>query len=232
VRRRIGRAGLTLTAERGEVLQPGFDRSIVQPRYSNLSIAADRRIGRARLSFGASRLDEDSTVFGARFSPLLGAGGAGSWFADAGAAFALGGGWDAALGYRLGWTAVAAGSGLARSGRLSSDAWSVDLARTGALRPGDRFALRLTQPLRVRSGGFDLNLPVSYSYETSSAGYESRFLNLAPTGREIDLEAAYGVDLMRGAGHLGANAFARRHPGNVAEMEADLGAAIRFTLGF
>ncbi|MGA9582498.1 MAG: S8 family peptidase, partial [Allosphingosinicella sp.] len=102
VRHRLGPLGLTATAERGEVLQPGFDRSIVQPRYSILSIAADRRVGRARLSLGASRLEEQSTVFGARFSPLLGIGGAASWFADAGAAVALGRGWDASLGYRLG----------------------------------------------------------------------------------------------------------------------------------
>jgi hypothetical protein len=88
------------------------------------------------------------------------------------------------------------------------------------------------QPLRVRSGGVDLEVPVSYSYDTLSAGYESRFFNLAPTGREIDLEAAYGVDLLGGAGHLSGNAFARRDPGNVAAMDADLGAAIRFTLGF
>ncbi|MGA9582978.1 MAG: peptidase S8, partial [Allosphingosinicella sp.] len=106
------------------------------------------------------------------------------------------------------------------------------LGKSGALRPGDRFALRLMQPLRVRSGGFDLEIPVSYSYDTLSAGYESRFLNLAPTGREIDLEAAYGFDLFAGAGHLGANAFARRHPGNRADLDPDLGAAIRFTLGF
>jgi hypothetical protein len=57
-------------------------------------------------------------------------------------------------------------------------------------------------------------------------------MNLAPTGREIDLEAAYGIGLLGGAGHLSGNAFARRHPGNVAATDADLGAAIRFTLGF
>jgi hypothetical protein len=232
VRQRLGRVGVTVTAERGEVLQPGFDRSIVQPRYATLSIAADRRVGGARLSLGATRLDEESTVFGARFSPLLGAGGAGSWFADAGAAFELGGGWDASAGYRLGWTAVPAAAGLAQGGRLRSDAWSVDLGRRGILRRGDRFALRLMQPLRVRSGGFDLKVPVSYSYDTLSAGYESRFMNLAPTGREIDLEAAYSIALLGGDGHLSGNAFARRQPGNVAAMDADLGAAIRFTLGF
>jgi hypothetical protein len=232
LRQRVGRIGLTVTAERGEVFQPGFDRSVVQPRYGLFSLAADRRFGRARLSLGASRLDEQSTVFGARFSPLIGVGGATSWFADAGATFALGRGWDASVGYRLGRTIVPAAAGLAQGGRLATDAWSIDLARTGALRPGDRFALRLMQPLRVRSGGLDLRVPVSYSYDTLSAGYESRFLNLAPTGREIDLEAAYGFDMLAGAGHLSANAFARRHPGNVAAMDADLGAAIRFTLGF
>jgi len=232
VRHRLGRIGLTVTAERGEVLQPGFDRSIVQPRYGIVSLAVDRRFGRTKLSLGASRLDEQSTVFGARFSPLIGAGGATSWFADAGAGFALGRGWDASIGYRLGWTEIPAAAGLAQGGRLATDAWSVDLARTGALRPGDRFALRVMQPLRVRSGGLDLKVPVSYSYDTLSAGYESRFFNLAPTGREIDVEAAYGFDLFAGTGHLSANAFARRQPGNVAEMDADLGAAIRFTLGF
>jgi hypothetical protein len=232
VRHRLGRIGLTVTAERGEVLLPGFDRSIVQPRYGVFSIAADRRFGRARLSLGATRLDEQSTVFGARFSPLIGVAGATSRFVDAGANVALGGGWEASLGYRLGWSDLPAAAGLAQSGRLATDAWSIDVGRSGALRPGDRFALRLMQPLRVRSGGIALNVPVSYSYDTLSAGYESRFFNLAPTGREIDLEAAYGFDMLAGAGHLSANAFARRHPGNVADMDADLGAAIRFTLGF
>jgi hypothetical protein len=232
VRHRLGRIGVTVTAERGEVLQPGFDRSIVQPRYGIFSIAADRRVGRARLSLGVTRLDEQSTVFGARFAPLIGVGGATSGFADAGATVTLGHGWDASAGYRLGWTSVPAAAGLAQSGQLATDAWSLDLARTGALRQGDRFALRVMQPLRVRSGGFDLNVPVSYSYDTLSAGYESRFFNLAPTGREIDLEAAYGFDLLAGAGHLSGNAFARRQPGNIAAMDSDLGAAIRFTLGF
>jgi hypothetical protein len=231
VRHRLGGTGLTVTAERGEVLQPGFDRSVVQPRYSIVALAADRRFGPARLSLGATRLDEQSTAFGARFSPLIGVGGATSWFADAGASVALGRGWNASLGYRLGWTDLPAAAGLAQGGRLATDAWSLDLARTGALRPGDRFAVRVMQPLRVRSGGLDLLVPASYSYDTLSAGYESRFLNLAPTGREIDLEAAYRFDML-GSGHLGANVFARRHPGNVAGLDPDLGAAIRFTLGF
>jgi hypothetical protein len=231
-RRRLGGVGMTLTAERGEVFQSGFDRSIQQPRYSIASLGLDRRLGRARISLGASRLDEESTTLGARFSPLLGVGGGTSWFADAAASFDLGRGWGAHAAYRRGRTSAAAGAGLAQGGRFATDAWSVDLGKSNALRPGDRFALRLMQPLRVRSGGLNLNVPVSYSYDSLSAAYEDRFFNLAPTGREIDLEAAYGLGLFSGAGHLSANAFARRHPGNVAEVDADLGAAIRFTLGF
>ena len=86
------------------------------------------------------------------------------------------------------------------------------------------------QPLRVRSGGLALSVPVSYDYSTRSAGYESRFFNLAPTGREIDVEAVYGVAAF--GGRLSANAFARRQPGNIAALSPDLGAAIRFSLGF
>ena len=232
LRRQLGRIGMTVTAERGEVLQPGFDRSIARPRYASGAVSFDRRFGRARLSLGATRLEEQGTVVGARFSPTIGAGGGTSWFADASAALDLGRGWDAYAAYRRGSTSVAGGGGLAQGGRLATDAWTLDVGKAGALTAGDRFALRLMQPLRVRSGGFDLSVPVSYSYDTLSAGYETRFFNLAPTGREIDLEAAYGMDLAGGAGHLSANAFVRRDPGNVAAMDADLGAAIRFTLGF
>ena len=233
LRRQLGRTGVTVTAERGEVWQPGFDRAIASPRYDVASLSLDRRLGRARLGLGASRLDEEATLLGARFAPTIGVGGGTSWFADARAAVDLGRGWGVEAAYRRGWTdASGFGGGLARGGRLSTDAWTFDIARSNALRPGDRFALRVMQPLRVRSGGFDLSVPVSYSYDTLSAGYEDRFFNLAPTGREIDLEAAYGFDLLGGAGHMSANAFARRDPGNVAAMKTDLGAAIRFTLGF
>lgn len=232
VRRDLAGIGVTLTAERGEVLQPGFDRSIAQPRYAVGAISLGRRVGRASLSLGATRLQEQSTILGARFSPAIGVSGGTSWFADAAASLDLGRGWDAYAAYRRGSTVASGGGGLAQGGRLVTDAWTLDLGRTGAFRPGDRLSLRLMQPLRVSSGGFDLSVPVAYSYDTLSAGYENRFFNLAPTGREIDLEAAYGLGLFGGAGHVSANAFARRHPGNVAAMDADLGAAIRFSLGF
>ena len=78
------------------------------------------------------------------------------------------------------------------------------------------------------SSGFDLDLPVSYDYATGTARYEHRFFNLAPTGREIDYELAYGVGLW--GGHLDLNAFFREDPGHIEAMKQDVGAAIRFTL--
>ncbi|MBV9929615.1 MAG: S8 family serine peptidase [Alphaproteobacteria bacterium] len=230
VRQQLGRFGLTATAERGRVWQPGLNRALLEPAYTVGSLGLDRGIGPLRVTVGGTRLTEQRTVLGAGFSDALGGGGATSWFADAGAALRLGGGWSATAGYRRGWTSLAGAAGLARAGRLVTDAWSFDIAKSGVFRPGDRFALRLMQPLRVASGGFTLSVPVSYDYGTLQAGYGDRFFNLAPTGREIDLEAAYGVPLL--GGQLTANAFARRQPGNIAALAPDLGGALRFSRGF
>jgi hypothetical protein len=231
IRHDLGAAGLTVTGERGEVHRPGFDRGAIrQPGYSIGSATFDRRFGPATLTLGATRLDERETVLGGRLSQdLFGSGGATSWFADASASLDLGRGWGAYGSYRRGATLLA-GGGLADGGRLATDAWAFDLSRRNALRTGDRFAIRLMQPLRVRSGGYDISLPVSYDYATGGVGYANRFFNLAPTGREIDLEAAYGFGLW--SGRMSANAFLRRQPGHIAAAGDDVGAALRYSVGF
>jgi hypothetical protein len=86
------------------------------------------------------------------------------------------------------------------------------------------------QPLRVRNGGFNINLPISYAYASGEVGYEQRFFNLAPTGRELDYEITYGTPLLGGS--LAANAFMRTEPGHIEWMRNDIGGALRFTLGF
>ena len=230
VRQRFGRFGLTVTGERGTIASTGLGPRLADPGYSIASATLDRRFGRAALTLGASRLDEQGTMLGARFSRLVGAGAATSWFVDAGARLDLGRGWGADAGYRRGWTSGRGLGALAQSGRLSSDAWSFDIAKHGFLQAGDSFALRVMQPLRVRSGGFGLDVPVSYDYATLTAGYQKQLFSLAPAGREIDVEAAYGMRLLHGV--LTANLFVRRDPGNVASLDPDLGAAIRYTLGF
>ena len=230
LRHDLGPVGLTVTGERGEVFRPDASlRPERQPHYDIASATLDRRFGPARLSIGASRLDERQTVLGGRLSNLFGNGGSTSWFLDAGAALRLRD-WRADASYRRGTTAMPGSAALAAGGSLSTDAWSFDLGRDNAFGAGDRIAVRVMQPLRVRSGGYRLNVPVSYDYSDGAVGYESRFFNLAPTGREIDFEAAYGRSLW--GGWLSANAFLRLEPGHVEAARDDVGAAVRFKLGF
>jgi len=49
---------------------------------------------------------------------------------------------------------------------------------------------------------------------------------------EADGELSYGTSLLDGNGWLGGNLFYRRDPGHIADSKDDVGAAIRFTLGF
>ena len=77
-----------------------------------------------------------------------------------------------------------------------------------------------------------MNVPVSYDYATLTSGHELRVFSLAPSGREIDVEAAYALPVFRGGGTLGVNAFARMEPGHVETARTDLGAAIRLSFGF
>ncbi len=111
---------------------------------------------------------------------------------------------------------------------MTSEAFAVDLAKTGLLRPGDKLALRVSQPLRVTNGGFGLTVPVTYDYATGHAGLEQRFFDLSPRGREVDYEVAYGLGLW--GGELDVNAFVRSDPGHVEAMRRDIGAALRFTV--
>ncbi|HEY5722204.1 MAG TPA: S8 family peptidase [Allosphingosinicella sp.] len=229
VRHDLGFAAMTVTGERGEVRQPGFIPIRNQPGYDIGSVTFDRRFGPARLSLGATRLKEEDTILGGRLASAYSSGGSTSWFADGAAGFDLGKGWGAYASYRRGWTSMP-GTALAHNGRLTTDAWAIDVGKSNAFRSGDSIALRVMQPLRVLSGGFDLQMPVSYDYSDGSVGYASRFFNLAPTGREIDVEAAYGTRLW--GGHLSANAFWRNDPGHIEAAPNDLGGAIRFSLGF
>jgi subtilisin family serine protease len=232
VRRDLGPVSLTVTGERGDVWQEARENLRPQPRqgYSIGAVSLDRRFGDFSVSLSGSRLREEATVLGGRFG--FAPGGATSWFADATVAWENEGGWGAQASYRRGWSLLPAGSGLAGGGRMESDAFALDLWRSGAFARGDRLAFRAMQPLRVSSGGYRLNLPVSWDYATGTAGYELRTLNLSPSGRELDFEAAYSLPLFEGSGWLTANAFLRRHPGHVAAMDTDRGAALRFSLGF
>ena len=89
----------------------------------------------------------------------------------------------------------------------------------------------MAQPLRVARGGVDIALPTGWDYATESVdSWTPQRLNLAPTGREVDVEARYARWI--GGGEASGNLFWRRNPGNRGDLAADLGLALRWQRGF
>ncbi|UKK83011.1 S8 family serine peptidase [Sphingopyxis sp. BSN-002] len=204
-------------------------RSGHDSRYDRLGAAWDGRFGRFRAALGASWLRESASLLGARLGPVFGAGGATSLTGDASLSLDAGNGWNLAGAWRQMWTRPDR-AGLVAGGMLRSNAFSFDVAKANLFRPGDHATLRFAQPLRVARGGIDLDLPVAYDYETGGAEFGRRTYNLAPTGREMVVEASYAFSLF--GGDLVANTWWRQDPGHIAAMPDDKGAALRFTMGF
>jgi hypothetical protein len=230
IRHDFGPLALTMVSESGQVSDRYAPQRFERSAYRTNAIVADRKLGRMRLTLGGSRLDEEATILGGRFSSAFSGAGSTSWFADGAASLDFGSGWGAYASYRRGWTSIRGSNAFVQGGRLSTNAFAFDLTKAGAFAANDKVALRMMQPLRVRTGGLDVNLPVSYDYASGEVGYQQRFLNLAPTGRELDYELSYGLPLLGGS--MAANAFVRTDSGHVEWMEHDIGGALRFTLGF
>jgi hypothetical protein len=224
LRHNLGSVGVTLSGENGEVQTDRITSATGSP-YRWTSLALDRSFGSNRVSLGVGRLDEKQSLLGGRLGAVLGGGGSSSTFVDVEARRALGSGFSAGLSARRGWTSFA-------GGKFSSGAYGVDVNKLGLLGAGDRLGLRVSQPLRIENGGFAMLLPTEYSYDTLSPTFATRNFSLAPKGREIDTELSYSSPLLDGSGWLGGNLFVRRQPGHYANADADIGAAIRFSLGF
>lgn len=223
IRRNLGFAGVTIASEQGKVwhdVKLGVDDA----PYRWTSLTMDRRFGdNGWASVGLGRLDEKETLLGGRLGSLYGSFGSSSLFLDAEARQKLGNGWTATIMGRRGWTSF-------DSGEFTTAAYSFDLAKYGLLQGRDRLGLRVAQPLRVEGGGISMLLPTGYDYATGAVTRSTQQLSFSPSGREIDAELSYSTSL--GRGWLGANIFARRQPGHVATADPDVGAAIRYSLGF
>jgi subtilisin family serine protease len=223
LRRDLGPVALTVSGEAGEVHNELRTSATGSP-YRWTAMALDRNLGRTWVSLGLGRLEERQSLLGGRMGALLGGGGAGTNFLDLEARRELGNGWSTSLTARRGWTKFAGGA-------FTSGAYGLDLARSGWLTDGDRLGLRVSQPLRIDNGGFALNLPTSFNYDSMTPGYSRVRSSLVPKGREVDAELSYATRLLR-SGWVGGNLYVRRQPGHVAAADADVGAAVRFNLDF
>jgi hypothetical protein len=223
MRRDLGFAGLTVSAEQGKIYREADVTGSEEP-YRWTGVTLDRRFGgNLWASIGLSRLDEKETLLGGRLGSLYGSSGSSSTFLDMEARRDLGNGWLATVMARRGWTEFS-------GGKFQTAAYSFDLSRHGLLNGVDRVGLRISQPLRVEGGGMSMLLPTGYDYTTGLATSSTEYLGFSPSGREIDAEVSYSTGL--GRGWLGANIFARRQPGHIASSGPDMGGAIRYSLGF
>lgn len=225
IRRDLGFAGVTISSERGVVTKAAVNR-LSNDSYKMANVRFDRRFGGVAISGGAGMMIEEASVLGARFGAALGGRGSVSKMLDLRVDWAMGNGWSLSGAVRQGWTDAKTGGALMK-GRMSSNAFAFDVSKVGLRH---RFGLRVSQPMRVEAGGYDLNLATSFDYATGEVGYTREHLGLAPKGREIDVEAAYGRQLA--GGWIDANLFLRNQPGNIANASADRGMAIRFSKAF
>jgi hypothetical protein len=85
------------------------------------------------------------------------------------------------------------------------------------------------QPLRVASGEATLTTPVDYLSD-GTVVHESRRVTMTPSGREIDLQLAYGTPLAGGA--FSAWAMMQLEPGHVADADPAYGVGLRFRTKF
>lgn len=234
VRREVGSWGLTATVETGDVLTSG-ERLLPglapwrRTPYSTAALSIDRRVGPIAATLTGMRLTERDTLLGARLGAALGSPGATSWFATAAARVEPGAGWTLGGSIKRGWTTPQV-HGFDGGGRLVTTAFAADVGKAG-LFGRDGLGLRVAQPLRVGGGGVDLTLPTGWDYDTQAvSAWTSQRLGLTPTGRELDVEARYARPFAGGAAQT--NLFWRRDPGNWATLPPDVGAALRWSLGF
>lgn len=230
---RLGGIDLSLAGETGAV--SNFDRT---PRlrapdarygYAAFSLGAAKQLGPLSLSGHAVWLRENETLLGSRLADVFGANGAESLFADVNIALTPAPNWQISGAWRQGWTRLGAAGARQGIDRLQTSAWSFDIARNNVFAGSDSLALRMAQPLRISNGGLNLTLPTGYDYASGTALFGVQRLNLAPDGRELDIEAVYAVPAFGGS--LSANLFWRQEPGNIAASPSDKGVAIRFSLG-
>ncbi|RIV85722.1 peptidase S8 [Aurantiacibacter zhengii] len=237
LRQQIGSWGLTINAQTGSTVTAAAQRRAAELRglraqedLSSFGLALDRRFGALDVGLGLTWNAEDRTVLGARFHEGFGLAGSDTLFLDANVGWHVDDRWRLGAAYRQGFTRLRSAPLLADGSRLSSNGWSVDLQREGVFDSDDRLAFRLAQPLRVNSGGLNLNLPVGYDYETLAPDYAVRTLLLSPEGREVTGEMAWTGQLWGGS--AAASVYLRRQPGHYAQAPDDLGAALRWSRRF
>jgi hypothetical protein len=239
LRHQFGGWGLTLSAERGRTWANPAEQRAAELRGTDalrgaaidtVTLAFDRRLGVVDTALSFSWMAEEERLLGLAMQKGFGLAGADSLFVDAGAGWSFAQDWRLGGSARAGRTTARGGGTLVQGSRVMTSAFAFDVARANLLARGDRLAFRVSQPLRVESGGLNLALPVNWDYATLTGQTAVQRLNLVPTGREIDAELAWQGPFAGGS--AGASLFWRRDPGHVGHAPNDKGMALRWGAAF
>jgi hypothetical protein len=125
----------------------------------------------------------------------------------------------------------AAGQGLLEKvSALRSSSFALGLSGRDLLTENDRLTLAVAQPLRVDAGSAVLDRPVGRSFDGRILRQAGR-VDLAPEGREIDLELGYRLALGDGQ-ELGLNWLTQLEPSHRQGAGPEHAVAIRLRAGF
>jgi hypothetical protein len=113
---------------------------------------------------------------------------------------------------------------------IHSNAFTIGLVGDGALSEDDRFGFVVNQPLRVTDAEATLSLATSRTQDGTVHKQETK-ADLAPSGREIDLEGFYETALSDRS-MLGASLMLRTEPGHVENADEEAVFLIRFSHKF
>lgn len=184
--------------------------------------------GGSSISVQAGFVREDSTFLGGDNNGAFALGESTTSFAGLSARLPVAAKTEIVGSFFLGSTQVDAPSAslLGDMSGVMSDAFSIGLIQHDTLVDGDRFGLLINQPLRVASGSANLRLPggVASDYSVS---YSNVNANLAPSGREIDLEAFYRAPLDAKT-DVNASLMYRHQPNHVADAEGEVQTLVRW----
>ncbi|WP_254602627.1 S8 family serine peptidase [Sphingomonas bacterium] len=148
-----------------------------------------------------------------------------TWVATLTAAHELGS-WRLGARATLALTHVKGGERLRFAGPITSTAFGLKASRPTL---GGLLDLGLSSPLRVQHARATLEVPLAYDLVTGALATEQRTLDLAPSARELDVEAGWSAVLSRTASlRLGvARAFDAGHAAGAADTAGYLSLTLR-----
>ena len=123
------------------------------------------------------------------------------------------------------------GSLLRPAGDLIIAAAEIGALWRSALHAGDVIGLQLSLPPRIEAGSVILGQVIGRDYASNRLNFSETVVPLSPSGREIDIEAAYAVALI-GDARLEINARYAIDPGHRAEAGDAVSLLVSLSRGF